>query len=336
MLGVVRGTLGTVILMSLVACGGGDEPSGAGGQGDPGTGGALASGGASAGGTNGDGGASPSGGSGTGGSGGTPGSGGGSEGDKLAGPQPTNDPDFVLSVSNYEFGQPKLSTWRRYKDEALATEANCQTIVEGGCALFVCGPGGFDGLADPNGFGEHRVAGGTGRVSYEKDGTTFSAQLETTPQGPSTDDANVQPAEGTLFGGELLTFTLSGDDIPALSRSFPFPERIITTTAGTVTETSLAITAERDQALLLSWEGGAPGVLYKVSGGDPLLFCEFDSTLGEAEIPASLLGMVSSGTALSTVTASAWRGNVDGYDLSFAAGAETYSPEGQRVWIDVQ
>jgi hypothetical protein len=97
----------------------------------------------------------------------------------------------------------------------------------------------------------------------------------------------------------------------------------------------MIIVADQDAGLTLEWQGGAAGVIYQVSGGEPLLYCEFDSTLGSGQIPAALLAQLAQGTRLATLTASAWRDTSGGYQISLAVGAETIDPTGLPVYLDV-
>lgn len=350
--------LGSFVVAALTggaACGGTSTPDGGAGTGGAvadsgGTGAGAAGGGATSSGGAGSGGAASggtatSGGGGTAtGAGGSDGSGGsvagvgGSEETELSGPTPTNDPDFIASVSAYNLGRPKLSVWRRYKDAVPGKAQTCVTQASGDCAVFRCEEAGFEGSPDPDGFGADFVDAGAISVSFTREGETFSAEILPDDR-MSVFEASFGTYPSTLLGGELLTFTLTGADVPALTRSIPFPTRLVTTTAAMATPEDGLILADSSVDLTLDWDGGAPGVIYQVAGriasGADLLYCEFPSERGTGTIPAELLSQMDPGSQLSTMTASAWRGRVGGYDVSLATGAETVTADDVPVYVTV-
>ncbi len=320
----------------LGACGGDGEPAGHDGSGGAGSGGQVVAetGGTTSGGTGGVG-ASDAGGSSTGATGsGASASGGGAMGTKLSGPTPTYDPDFVASISGYRSGAPSLSVWRRYQESASGPVGTCSSVLDGNCALFTCDPG-----TDFEGEGTAYLDVGTVAASYERDGTQSGVEVMV--------DFNQVASSGTLapelelLGGELITISVNeGEDIPAITAMIPFPSRLITTNAGATVDGEWIVPVNSSQDFVLSWEGGAPGVLYQVVGGaqgESLLYCEFESSLGTAILPSALVSQLTPGIELNTISTSAYRENVSGYDVSIAAGAETLDvTEALRVRLLVQ
>jgi hypothetical protein len=228
--------------------------------------------------------------------------------------------------------------WRRYKDAALGSSP-CSTVTDGSCALFNCGSTGFEGEPDPNGFGEDYLDAGTISVSYQQGATTFTTEVTTDDSVPVLGGL-FNPSPGSLMAGDLFTFSLSGDDIPAMSVMIPFPELLTTTTTGEVNGDVWVIPVDRTRDFTLNWEDGAPGVIYQVSSGVragvALLYCEFDAALGEGILPTALLSQIMPSTRLTTLTARARRETVAGYEVSLAMGAATLNVAGtQRVLLEL-
>jgi hypothetical protein len=118
-----------------------------------------------------------------------------------------------------------------------------------------------------------------------------------------------------LPGGELITVSAPGADVPAFSGAVTEPSPLVLDSPLTA-EAMLPWNGNQD--LTLMFEGGAPGVELTVAGFSSTtqyLVCEFPSEAGTVTIPASLLSQLPADTFLLFFTGGGVRLSVGDYKV---------------------
>jgi hypothetical protein len=116
------------------------------------------------------------------------------------------------------------------------------------------------------------------------------------PQADNTYDV-VSSSTQTMFdGGETLTATGGGAEVPAFTVSVVAPSR---TTLIAPPKPSGSITIDRGQGFQASWTGGGAGLVFLYFGGPAgsgvSMSCGYPASGGTANVPASALAMVPAG-----------------------------------------
>jgi hypothetical protein len=144
------------------------------------------------------------------------------------------------------------------------------------------------------------------------------------------------------FGGEeQVQISISGGVLPSLVHDTTMPLFLITTTPPSQTsdEDEHLVEMSASEGLTLTWERGVEDVSYHVlqtgshEEGDRRysLYCEFDSTLGQGHIDASLLGHLPDGQLFKTITARRDEVEVEGGSYVFLLFDNTINPEKNRA-----
>jgi hypothetical protein len=128
-----------------------------------------------------------------------------------------------------------------------------------------------------------------------------------------------------MRGGEVGTVTASGDVVPAFEVALDLPVSLILTAPSAADTGELVLSRSSDTHLV--WERGAEGVTLLVQGSykgeteTQSLGCRFDSTLGEGDLPASVLGAFG-GSSLQFFTASQTTVDADGAEITVLTGRD--------------
>ena len=117
---------------------------------------------------------------------------------------------------------------------------------------------------------------------------------------PGTDKVYAQQTSTTsLFnGGEMITFTAPGADVPAFTVAVTTPTKATITSPAKPAAGSL-LAVNRAQDFSVSWSGGGTGnVQVYLSGttGSPSLFCRFAASAGTGKVPAAAIAMMTGTT----------------------------------------
>lgn len=126
---------------------------------------------------------------------------------------------------------------------------------------------------------------------------TISGGAETMTLAPAMDKTYAQQtaSERLFMGGETLTYSAQGADIPAFTKTLTAPARA-TITSPAKPSTSLAVS--RTQDLTVTWTGGAGGKVQVALIGATIastLLCRFEASAGTGTIPAAALAMLPAG-----------------------------------------
>jgi hypothetical protein len=124
-------------------------------------------------------------------------------------------------------------------------------------------------------------------------------------------------------GGEALTVSASGGDIPAFAVNTQFPLLLLVDNAPAASAATSVIPAPHTAPLSLSWERGAPGVFFAAQPfnvtGNVGAACYFDSQAGTGTVPAEVLSAFPAGQQFLLLTA-------------IATAAEV-GPPAVNVWV---
>ena len=189
----------------------------------------------------------------------------------------------------------------RYGNDKLSVVASffqipggrvCSTTTSGPCVLTDCTASGVDagasdGLSDPA--GSIAITGGSIPAGY---GTTY--------QDDGTYVYKETPVTGAPWNvGDLITFTTSGEWVPAFTATVPAPAlgATVATLAGEALDAGAdagAAPVDRAQPYAVSWTGAAGGkVDFVVSSGDTThavsATCTFDAAAGAGAVPAGVM-----------------------------------------------
>jgi hypothetical protein len=197
-------------------------------------------------------------------------------------PPPENTGFVTVSSSRFVSGTTNVNAGSISATFRLASSVVCTEQVIGECFLYTCP------MNPPP--PTHRSAGPI---------TVTGAALPATlmPLGDNTYDV-VSTATQTMFdGGETLTATGTGGDVPAFSVSVTAP------TLATLTAPAKPVgplTIDRGQDFQASWTGGGAGLVFLYFSAPPgsgiSMSCGYPAAGGTATVPASALAMVPAGT----------------------------------------
>lgn len=162
--------------------------------------------------------------------------------------------------------------------------SSCTQHAFGACTVFVC------------------PTSGTGTPTYHSAGTVsitgLDQQVTLTPQADNMYTVYSVQDQTLIDGGEAVTVSGAGAEVPAFSISFTAPSRAtITSPAKPATNTSLAI--NRAQDLSVAWSGGGVGKVYVYVAGPQgtgtSVNCGFDASAGSGKVPTAALAMLPAG-----------------------------------------
>src|SRR5262249_38766210 len=141
-------------------------------------------------------------------------------------------------------------------------------------------------------------------------------------------------------GGETVTFTAAGADVPAFTASVAMPSKLQITSPAKPSDSSPVLAVDREQGFAFSWSGGGSGQamisLFDSSGAR--VTCSYPAASGSATVPAAALAQLGAGTgggfamaAISTnqVVVGEWGIDAEGYynavwpDDSIVSGGAT-------------
>ena len=203
--------------------------------------------------------------------------------------------------------------------------ADCVVVTEGPCVVTSCTPS-DGGVASPAPTaGVIDVAGGVEPVQL-------------TPGGDGKYTA-VQGTKSLFDGGEVLTYTAAGADVPAFQDTVKAPEQITVSLPAPVTPPAKLVVSHSSD-LKMAWTGGGQSpVKVMIAVGSTSLGCTFDVASGAGSIPAAALAHLPAGTggfSLSTQTLKAIQAGAFTVDLS-ASMIGTYAQGGLSAGsVDVQ
>ncbi len=161
---------------------------------------------------------------------------------------------------------------------------SCTQHAFGACTVFVC------------------PTSGTGTSTYHSAGTVSIAglnqQVTLTPQADNMYTVYSVQDQTLIDGGETVTVSGAGAEVPDFSLSFTAPSRAtITSPAQPAMNTSLAI--NRAQDLSVAWSGGGVGKVYVyvagAQGTGTSVNCGFDASAGSGKVPTAALAMLPAG-----------------------------------------
>lgn len=117
---------------------------------------------------------------------------------------------------------------------------------------------------------------------------------------PRGDDTYAQLTVMTsLFsGGESITFSAAGAEVPAFSQALTMPSKATITSPAEPPQDSPFLIVDRTRDFTVAWAGGGSGELqvslFGTTGG-PTLTCRFPASAGTATVPSAALMMLPAG-----------------------------------------
>jgi len=134
------------------------------------------------------------------------------------------------------------------------------------------------------------VSGGTVTI------TGAAEPITLTPSTTGHYDARVSP-DPLFNGGETLTFTASGGDVPGFTKTIKAPSKpTITQPAKPASQVS-PLVIDRSKDLMVAWTGGGNGTMDVSLAGaaDRRVSCRFDTSTGHGKVPSAALSMLTAG-----------------------------------------
>jgi len=177
----------------------------------------------------------------------------------------------------------------RFYAPTTGTGFDCAAETFGGCNVSVCTAAAAAAAAPPN----------AGNITFS-DGQAINLMLAAMP-GQQYGSLSASPP---LLGGEIITVTAAGADVPAFSATVAVP-LVIRLTSPVLDMNGLG-TSPRDQDLVLTFDNrasdGETGTQLYVQASAPAGFASIQCTLptdsGTATIPKAALGKLVAGTDL--------------------------------------
>jgi hypothetical protein len=99
-------------------------------------------------------------------------------------------------------------------------------------------------------------------------------------------------------GGESVTFTAAGADVPAFTKTITAPTKATITAPPKPSASSPFLNIPRGQDFSVSWSGGGTGlvqVALNSNNADQRLFCRFEANAGTGKVPAAALATLPQG-----------------------------------------
>jgi hypothetical protein len=234
----------------------------------------------------------------------------------------SSDPSVSVLSMVYELGASPLLVLPNFPFANGSVKPSCTPVRIGDCIVDNC-----TGL-DPN---ASRLSAGTITVDSPAAGIHIAAIDNGQGYSSTTGDK-------AFGGGEAVTVSASGGDIPAFSLSMQVPLMLLIDqpTVPTLTSTTVAVQAPRAAPLTLTWKRGAPGVFLVVQSLDIQGFgglgavnarCFFDSTTGTGTVPAAVLSDVEVGQEFVLLTASATVAQAGTQSVTVWLGEEALTPD---------
>jgi hypothetical protein len=228
----------------------------------------------------------------------------------------------------YELGAGPVIIMPRFPVASGASPPSCTPVRYGACIVDNC-----TGV-DPN---VPRLSAGVIRVDSADAGihVTFG------PSGTTGGDK-------AFAGGEMITVSTTGGDIPAFSVNMQVPLMLLVDqpTKPTLRSTTFAVAAPHGAPLKLSWTRGAPGVFLVVQSLDIQGFgalgrvnasCFFRSEAGSGTVPAEVLSDVMVGQQFVLLTANAVEVSAGAQPVTVWIVGEALTPDKKaNVVLDVQ
>lgn len=167
------------------------------------------------------------------------------------------------------------------------TPSTCQTVVDGDCTSYVCGPV----VATDAGTSSFTLAS-AGSVTI---GGARLAGITLTPGADGKYPPYSQTGVDGWSGGETITFAARGGEV------LPFTGTVVAPASGIVLTAPVfappaKVEVDRTKPLALAWTGGGAGKISVSSaartadGGSASIVCQFDSSKGTGTIPAAMVG----------------------------------------------
>jgi hypothetical protein len=250
--------------------------------------------------------------------------GGGSDGSG-SGQVPANSGFVAITSIDAVSGTTPIQNGSVSASFAMAqTTYTCAQNIVGPCTVYVC----------PTTTPPAPTYASAGTVSV----TGLAQPVSLTPQANKMYTAFTSQA--TLFsGGETITITGAGADVPAFSIGITGPGRATITQPA---KPSGTFTINRAQDFTVRWSGGGAGKVFVYvsgpSGSGASLNCGFDASAGMGSVPAAALGMLPAGSgafssaslAVKSIDTGGWRiygqaffDSVWAADTSIAASSAT-------------
>ncbi len=166
----------------------------------------------------------------------------------------------------------------------------CTGFTVGSCAVSIFGPQAADAGSGPTGFsaGPITVSGGASTLVSTPMSSIFGSLYP-----------NYMSLQALWSGGEAITVSAAGADVPAFSTTLMAPRAVAVTAP--VWPDGGPMTLPRDQDLTVRWSGISDGwVEIGLDGGSSLsravsISCRFSPSSGQGVVPAALLAQLPSG-----------------------------------------
>jgi hypothetical protein len=242
-------------------------------------------------------------------------------------------PTITVASMVYELGLPALIVLQDLGPAAGASGPTCTPVRYGDCIVDNCTN------VDPN---LPELSAGAITVSSPDAGVRIVAS----PTGET--DYDSMPGDRAFGGGEALTVSTNGGDIPAFSVDLQAPLLLLVDqpTKPTLVPTTVAVAAPHTAPLTLTWTRGAPGVYMVAQGlaiqgfgglGRVNARCFFDSRAGTGTIPAAVLSDVMVGQQFVLLTATAAVVQAGAQKVTVWLIGEALTPDKKNdVALDVQ
>jgi hypothetical protein len=126
-----------------------------------------------------------------------------------------------------------------------------------------------------------------------------AAQAVTMMPTASTTYDTFMTANPLFAGGEMITFTATGADVPGFTKTITAPTKATITSPAKPSSSSPYLMISRSQDFSVSWTGGGSGlvqVALNSSQAEQRVFCRFDASAGTGKIPSAALATLATGT----------------------------------------
>jgi hypothetical protein len=202
----------------------------------------------------------------------------------------------TVTVSYTDLGTVKslsaVAQFTKFTTTATPIPSTCQTVVDGDCTSYVCGPA----VATDAGASSFTLAS-AGVVTI---GGARLTGITLTPGADGKYPAFSQTGADGWSGGETITFAARGGEV------LPFTGTVVAPASGIVLTAPVfappaKVEVDRTKPLALAWTGGGAGKLAVSSaaktadGGSVSIVCQFDASKGSGTVPAAIVGKLPPG-----------------------------------------